>query len=148
MIGGVFAPYLFWLKWGTISAVVVALIAFVTVCNGRGIKLEALEQRQVEWVVERSALNRELAERNTRIDKINSDWIEKLAQERKRLIIARVEAAKVRQQRDAVTDQLARAIADLNEDAKNDEQLAKWLLEPVPAAAWRRLRDSSAAPGN
>jgi hypothetical protein len=76
---------------------------------------------------------------NEQRDRANQEALRKLAQARRGLILARVEAEKIRQQRDQITAALSASRREWAEAMQHDPTLADFVAHPVPAAVWRRL---------
>lgn len=142
-VGGFLAPHLFWIKIGVAAVLLGSVVTFVTVCHGRGIKLDNLKAEREIWLENRSELNRELVSRNERIKRMNEERLMALAVADAKLEQARIEARDIRVQRDRINAELARVLLE-NE---NDEAVLVLDECPVPGVAWERLRGIAASHG-
>jgi hypothetical protein len=134
------------LKWYLLGSLLLtgALVSVITVCHGRSIQLNELQQRQAEWIIERSALNQELTKRNERIKAMNARQLQVIAEAERQIQAAHEEAEQVRQQRDEITAALSTSRREWAEAMQHDPTLADFVAHPVPAAVWRRLCSATA----
>ena len=105
--------------------------------------VDALEDDIAQCIQANAQQAEVIANLNSRIRESNTRWLEMVARERDRLKEAQAQAEQLRQQRDAITGQLAQSRLQFAEDVEHDPDLAQFVDQRVPGAVWDRLRRAS-----
>ena len=143
---GFVKTYRIWITAIALVSFMTSVFVFYGNCKENKVKLDYAEVQIEQLQLDLTAARKELQLRNSRIQKMNEDRVKERMEAEAALDTALKSAKKLQIERDAARKELEQTRFELVEAIQNDEELADWVNEPVPASAWSLLQ--SAAQGS
>ena len=129
-----------WWKIIALALLVAAVALYVgNAERNRGL-VKLLDAEVADYALMTERQHQQIASLHHQIERNTANAMKQLAEERRRLILARVEAERIKQQRDTITAELAASRQDWLEAIDHDPTLKEFVAHPVPGAVWHRLR--------